>query len=99
MPTYEYECLKCGHRFEIFQKISDAPLKTCPECHKAVRRLIGAGSGIIFRGPGFYATDYRKTKPLQTAGENRSQKAPGDSKAGNKKPDEGKAAESGNTKS
>lgn len=85
MPTYEYECLKCGHRFETFQKMSETPLKTCPECRKsAVRRLIGTGSGIIFRGPGFYATDYRKTRPLQTAGESRSEKTPEDNKLGNK---------------
>lgn len=99
MPTYEYECVKCGHRFELFQKMSDAPLKTCPECHKALRRLIGTGSGIIFKGPGFYATDYRKAKPLQTAAENRSKNSPADDKSGNKQPDRGKAAESANSKS
>ena len=63
MPTYEYECLKCGHRFERFQNINDKPLKTCPKCHKSIRRLIGRGGGIIFKGSGFYATDYRKSKP------------------------------------
>ena len=99
MPTYEYECLDCGHHFEVFQMMNDEPIKTCPKCYRSVRRLIGTGSGIIFKGPGFYATDYRKTKPLQTSGENHSQKAPGDNKAGNKQPDEGKAAESGNIKS
>ena len=65
MPTYEYECLKCGHRFEKSQKMSDRPIKTCPKCKKSVRRLIGKGSGIIFKGTGFYATDYRKSKPPQ----------------------------------
>jgi putative FmdB family regulatory protein len=65
MPTYEYKCLKCGHVFEVFQKITDKPLGVCPACHKKkVKRLIGAGSGIIFKGSGFYSTDYRKkTKP------------------------------------
>ncbi len=60
MPTYEYECLKCGHKFEEFQKMSDEPVKICPECSGKVRRLISTGGGIIFKGPGFYATDYGK---------------------------------------
>lgn len=59
MPTYEYECTHCGHRFEVFQKMSDKPLNKCPKCNKGVKRLIGSGSGIIFKGSGFYATDYR----------------------------------------
>ena len=59
MPTYEYECLKCGHVFESFQKITDEPLKHCPKCKGKVKRKIGAGAGIIFKGSGFYATDYR----------------------------------------
>jgi len=60
MPTYEYECTKCGYRFEESQKMSDKPLEKCPKCHKKVRRLISGGSGIIFKGKGFYATDYPK---------------------------------------
>jgi len=60
MPTYDYECKKCGHRFEAFQRMNDAPLKKCPECNGALRRLVGAGAGIIFKGSGFYATDYKK---------------------------------------
>lgn len=64
MPTYEYECTSCGHKFEAFQKINDKPLISCPQCHKKVKRLIGSGSGIIFKGSGFYHTDYkRKDKP------------------------------------
>lgn len=59
MPTYEYECRKCGHRFELFQRISDPPRKRCPKCRGAVRRLPGTGAGMIFKGAGFYATDYR----------------------------------------
>lgn len=58
MPTYEYECRKCG-RFDRFQSITAKPLKVCPRCGGAVKRLIGAGAGIIFKGHGFYATDYR----------------------------------------
>ena len=60
MPTYEYECDACGHRFEEFQQMNDAPLKSCPKCRKRkLRRLIGAGSAVIFKGTGFYQTDYR----------------------------------------
>lgn len=58
MPTYEYECEKCGYRFERFQNMKDEPLKTCPKCKGRLRRLIGPGSGIIFKGSGFYSTDY-----------------------------------------
>ena len=61
MPTYEYECLNCGHNFEAFQSMNDSALKKCPKCSKLkLKRLIGKGSGIIFKGSGFYATDYRK---------------------------------------
>lgn len=59
MPTYEYECGKCGHKFEEFQSITAEPLKKCPKCNGKIRRLIGAGAGLIFKGSGFYATDYR----------------------------------------
>ena len=59
MPTYDYKCDKCGHEFERFQRISDAPLKQCPECRGRVRRMIGAGAGLLFKGSGFYITDYR----------------------------------------
>lgn len=59
MPTYDYECTKCGHRFEAFQSMSDKPLTKCPECRGKVKRLIGAGAGLIFKGSGFYITDYR----------------------------------------
>lgn len=60
MPTYDYECLDCGEHFEAFQKMSDAPLKQCSCCGGKVRRLISAGSGLIFKGSGFYANDYKK---------------------------------------
>jgi len=59
MPTYEYKCERCGHQFELFQKISDPPETKCPRCEGPVRRLIGPGAGLIFKGSGFYATDYR----------------------------------------
>jgi len=61
MPTYEYECRKCCARFERFQSITDKPIRKCPSCGaNAVKRLIGPGAGLIFRGSGFYCTDYRK---------------------------------------
>ena len=64
MPTYEYRCGACGHEFERFQGINDDPVRTCPECgERAVERLISPGGGIVFKGPGFYATDYRSPPP------------------------------------
>ena len=60
MPTYEYVCGNCQHQFEKFQSIKAKPIRKCPECGKlSVQRLIGAGAGIIFKGSGFYQTDYR----------------------------------------
>ena len=60
MPTYDYECPDCEHAFEEFQSITAKPLRKCPECGKRrLRRLIGAGAGVIFKGSGFYQTDYR----------------------------------------
>ncbi len=72
MPTYDYECSNCGRRFELFQKMSDPPCETCPDCGGPVRRLIGAGAGLLFKGSGFYITDYRspeyKTKAAGDSG-------------------------------
>jgi putative FmdB family regulatory protein len=66
MPTYEYECRHCSHRFEISQKITDQALNKCPKCKHKLHRLIGSGAGIIFKGSGFYATDYRKKSKTET---------------------------------
>ncbi len=66
MPTYEYECTNCNKVFEVFQQITEAPLKKCPKCNKKISRLIGGGSGVIFKGTGFYATDYRKAAPARS---------------------------------
>ena len=60
MPTYEYECSKCGHEFEAFQSMTAGALKKCPACGKlSLKRLIGTGGAILFKGSGFYTTDYR----------------------------------------
>ncbi|MBL6713708.1 zinc ribbon domain-containing protein [bacterium] len=60
MPTYDYVCDGCGHAFELFQSITDKVKRTCPECKKRkLRRLIGTGAAIMFKGSGFYQTDYR----------------------------------------
>ena len=67
MPTYEYKCEFCGHHFEQFQSITSPPTKICPKCGKeGVTRLLTGGSGLIFKGSGFYSTDYRAKKEKPT---------------------------------
>ena len=62
MPTYDYECQACGNRHEVFQSITEGSLRKCQKCGKLrLRRLIGTGGGIIFKGSGFYETDYRSS--------------------------------------
>ena len=58
MPTYEYKCTDCGYRFTQFQNMNDLPVHSCPQCDKPVKRLISAGSAVLFKGSGFHATDY-----------------------------------------
>ena len=60
MPTYEYKCRECEHEFEEFQSISAEPVKVCPSCQGQVKRLISGGVGLIFKGSGFYITDYKR---------------------------------------
>jgi putative FmdB family regulatory protein len=82
MPTYEYECKSCGHRFEKFQSIKAAAIKTCPQCGKnAAQRLISAGAGIIFKGSGFYITDYRDSSYKEKAKAESGDTKSGDSKS------------------
>ena len=60
MPTYEYRCQSCNHQFEAFQQMRDEPLKVCPQCNaESLKRLIGKGGAVIFKGTGFYQTDYK----------------------------------------
>lgn len=77
MPTYEYECRKCGKRFERFQSMMDEPLKNCPVsgCRGRVRRLVGAGAGILFKGSGFHETDYRSESYKKAAQSEKSEKS------------------------
>ncbi|MFH1201271.1 MAG: zinc ribbon domain-containing protein [Candidatus Omnitrophota bacterium] len=75
MPTYDFECTNCNHHFEAFQTMSAKPLVNCPKCHKPkLKRLIGTGSGVIFKGSGFYQTDY-KNKPVTKDKQSKSSKS------------------------
>jgi putative FmdB family regulatory protein len=86
MPTYEYRCAK-GHTFERFQKISEPPVDVCPECGAAAERVLSGGGGVLFKGSGFYITDYRSDKYRKAA---ESDKA-GPSASGEKQADGGKS--------
>jgi len=61
MPTYDYECKKCHHVFEVFHAINQIYSKKCPQCNNEVKKMISGGSGLIFKGSGFYSTDYKKS--------------------------------------
>lgn len=78
MPNYDYECQKCAKRFEVFQSMNDPKLTDCPEpsCDGAVKRLLGTGGGIIFKGSGFYQTDYRSSSYQAAAKADSSSSAP-----------------------
>jgi len=90
MPTYEYVCTKCGHEMEAFQPMKAAPLKKCPACGRsALRRKIGGGAGLIFKGTGFYITDYKKKS---TGGKKESGDSPAAPKPAEKKPPAATAA-------
>ncbi len=79
MPTYDYECTKCGHTFDAFQSMSEDPLVKCPQCKKnGLKRLIGGGLGVIFKGSGFYVTDSRGKR---TNGEKKGAESPSETAA------------------
>jgi len=90
MPTYDYECDACGEKFEKFQSITAPAIRKCPSCRKlAVRRLIGTGAGVIFKGSGFYQTDYRSESYRKAAA---SDKAPGGDRISSEASDKAGAA-------
>src|SRR3954470_17333661 len=92
MPTYEYACPKCGHQFEQFQSMRDEPLKKCPKCKKTgLKRLVGTGAGLIFKGTGFYITDYKKTGSSGGSSSNGGDSKPSESKTTESKPKESKS--------
>ncbi|HMS65787.1 MAG TPA: zinc ribbon domain-containing protein [Ignavibacteria bacterium] len=104
MPTYDYKCSNCGHTFEYFQSMSADKLTECPECHKnTLERLIGAGVGLIFKGTGFYLTDYKNKSSETSATSNSSAVTPNkeissdkkDSSETNKKSDSEPGVKSG----
>jgi len=101
MPTYEYECSK-GHRFEIFQKMSDAPVSECTECGAPAERKISGGAGFLFKGDGFYITDYRseeyKKKASAEKGES-SSKSKSDTKSDTKTDTKSSVSSSGSSES
>lgn len=87
MPTYDYECDACGHLFELFQGINDAKKKKCPECGKLkLRRLLGTGAAVVFKGSGFYQTDYRSEsyKKAKAADKPKDSSSSSDSKSSSK---------------
>ncbi len=89
MPTYDYECGNCKHAFELYQSITAKPIRKCPSCGKnTAKRLIGIGGGVIFRGSGFYQTDYRSESYKKAA------KAETDSKSGSTKTESASTAKS-----
>ena len=90
MPTYDYECDACGHTFELFQSISESVKKKCPECKKSkLRRLFGTGAAIVFKGSGFYETDYRSESYKE--GKKAAEKAKDDSGSKGDKKNAGKS--------
>ncbi len=95
MPTYDYMCDACGHQFEQFQSITAGPLKKCPECGRMqLKRLLGTGAGIIFKGSGFYETDYRSDSYKKAAESEKPKTETGDGKSADSKKTETKSADS-----
>ncbi|MDZ7291278.1 MAG: zinc ribbon domain-containing protein [candidate division KSB1 bacterium] len=79
MPTYDYDCTECGYTFEYFQRITALPLETCPRCGGKVLRRIHGGAGLIFKGSGFYLTDYKRTSVSPSNGRDGADASPKDS--------------------
>jgi putative FmdB family regulatory protein len=97
MPTYEYQCGNCGHRFDKIQKISDPSRVECPRCENIAERLISGGAGLLFKGSGFYITDYR-SKSYQEAAKKETKKEGSSSDSSSGKSDAAKGAEKSGSK-
>jgi len=92
MPTYDYQCDACDHRFELFQSITAEPEKKCPECgRRKLRRLIGCGAAIVFKGSGFYKTDYRSESYKKAEAADKKSTTPASTASKDKKSDSGKS--------
>jgi len=95
MPTYEYACEACGHEFEAFQSITAKPLRSCPECKKRkVQRLISGGAGLLFKGSGFYITDYRSDNYKESAKKEKDAGKPKSESKSDSKPSDSKSSKS-----
>jgi len=94
MPTYDYRCRKCGHQFEVFHGIHDRSVQKCPRCGGRARKVPSGGGGLIFRGSGFYVTDYRSKDYKEKAKQEKS----GESKSGESKPSSGDSHTKGGSK-
>ena len=108
MPTYDYQCQACGHTWELFQSMNDSPVRSCPKCKKRkAKRLLGVGAGLIFKGTGFYETDYKNKSGSDKkegssdgdAGSSDSSKSSdsGNSSDSSKSSDSGKSSDSSKT--
>ena len=100
MPTYDYECDACGHTLEIFQGINDPKKKKCPECGKnKLQRLFGTGAAIVFKGSGFYQTDYRSEGYKKAAKKDKESKKKSSESSGSDSGGKGETKAKGETKS
>ena len=100
MPTYDYQCTECGHQFEIMQSMKDDALTVCPECKGKLKRLIGAGAGLIFKGTGFYITDYKNNGKPSSSSKSESGSSSGETtKTESPKTESSKTTSSGTSES
>ena len=101
MPTYDYRCSECGHEFEELHSMSDAPLTECPKCHKpSIKRLMAGGAGMVFKGTGFYKTDYVKAAaPKSDGGKEKESSAKAGTSKADSSAEKASSAKSGSNKS
>lgn len=97
MPTYEYRCVN-GHHFELFQRMSEAPVAVCPECGAGVERLLSTGAGLLFKGSGFYITDYRSDSYRKAAAKDTGTEGGAKPAGGSDKSSGGETPKTGGTK-